>query len=244
MFFTFLSLLLGLSAMAQQSIQLRSTDLTMPNTVIGGNEGDPQIPVVNQLIAVPIGATPTIRVTNYSTTDYNLEEYGIHALSPRQPDAWKDENPENLPFAYNEAAYQVQGLRSEPMARIEVEGIMRGVQVGQMSIEPVSYDPVNNRIRVFNDIEVEVSFNGADAMATEDLLVKTYSPYFTGIYDQLFNGRALRDIYDEHPDLWTAPVKMLVIANRMFENCIQNWVAWKTLKGPCPSIHPLVPYGH
>ena len=265
-FFTFLSLLLGLSAMAQQSIQLRSTNkaecvksdmmslkatfsfsglkaqelqskrgvfstLTMPNTVIGGNEGDPQIPVVNQLIAVPIGATPTIRVTNYSTTDYNLEDYGIHTLSPRQPEAWKDENPENLSFAYNEAAYQVQGLRSEPMARIEVEGIMRGVRVGQMSIEPVSYDPVNNRIRVFNDIEVEVSFDGADARTTEDMLVKTYSPYFTEIYDQLFNGRVLRDVYDEHPDLWTAPVKMLVIANRMFENCIQNWVAWKTLKG-------------
>ena len=38
--------------------------LTMPNTVIGGNEGDPQIPVVNQLIAVPFGATPNIRVTH------------------------------------------------------------------------------------------------------------------------------------------------------------------------------------
>ena len=46
--------------------------LTMPNTVIGGNEGDPQIPVVNQLIAIPFGATPSIRVTHYSTTDYDF----------------------------------------------------------------------------------------------------------------------------------------------------------------------------
>jgi hypothetical protein len=264
--FVLFAIVISVSAMAQQKIQLRSVDkaecvksdmtslkasfsfsgvearelqsergvfstLTMPNTVIGGNEGEPQIPVVNQLIAIPLGATPNIRVISYSTTDYNLEDYDIHTLSPRQPDAWKDEKPENLPFAYNETAYHVQGLRSEPMARIEVEGVMRGVRVGQMSIEPVSYDPVNNRIRVFNDIEVEVSFNGADSRATEDLLVKTYSPYFTNIYDQLFNGRAVRDTYDEHPDLWTAPVKMLVIANRMFENCIQNWVAWKTLKG-------------
>ena len=261
-----LSIMLSVSAMAQQNIQFRSADkaecvksdmtslkatfsfsgleahemqsergvfstLTMPNTVVGGNEGDPLIPVVNQLIAIPFGTTPTIRVTHYSSTDYNLAEYGIHTLSPRQRDVFKDENPENVPFAYNEAAYQTRGLRSEPVARIGVEGTMRGVRVGQMSIEPVSYDPVSNTIRVFNDIEVEVSFDGADAKATEDLLVKTYSPYFSGIYDQLFNGRALRDVYDEHPDLWTAPVKMLVIANRMFENCIQDWVAWKTLKG-------------
>ena len=74
----------GISAMAQQRIQLRSTDkaecvksdmtslqasfsfstieaenvdtqrgqfssLSMPNTVLGGNEGDPQIPVVSEV---------------------------------------------------------------------------------------------------------------------------------------------------------------------------------------------------
>ncbi len=258
-----LSMMLSIGVMAQQRIQLRSTDkaqcvksdmtslkatfsfsgleanevstecgvfsmLTMPNTVLGGNEGDPQIPVVNELIAVPFGATPNIRVTHYSTMEYDLGEYGIHRLSPRQPEAWKDQE---VPFVYNEAAYQTRGLRSEPMVRVSVEGTMRGVQVGQMSIEPVSYDPVNNMIRVFNDIEVEVSFDGADTRATEDMLVKTYSPYFTGVYDLLFNGRAIRGVYEDHPDLWSAPVKMLVIADRMFENCIQNWVAWKTLKG-------------
>ncbi len=264
--FIFLAIMLSVSVMAQQKIQLRSADkaecvksdmtslkasfsfstveaknvdtqrgqfswLSMANTVIGGNEGDPQIPVVNELIAVPFGATPSVRVTNYSTTDYDLEEYGIHTLMPRQPDLRKDQRPEDVPFAYNESAYQTRGLRSEPMVRVGVDGTMRGVQVGQLSIEPVSYDPVNNKIRVFNNIEVEVSFDGADARATEDMLVKTYSPYFNSLYKQLFNGRAILDVYDEHPDLWTAPVKMLVIANRMFESCIQDWLAWKTMKG-------------
>ena len=264
--FFMLLIVMGVSTMAQQSIQLRSTDraeclssdmtslrasfsfstieaenvdtqrgqfswLSMPNTVIGGNEGDPQIPAVSELIAVPLGATPSIRVTSFSTTDYNLEEYGIHRLMPRQPDLRKDQRPEDVPFIYNESAYQTRGFRSEPLVRVSVDGIMRGVQIGRLSIEPVSYDPVNNKIRVFNNIEVEVSFDGANASATEDLLVKTYSPYFNGMYEQLFNGRAVRDVYDQHPDLWQAPVRMLVIANRMFEDCIQDWLAWKTMKG-------------
>ena len=218
----------GLKATELQSERGVFSTLTMPNTVIGGDEGAPQIPVVNQLIAVPFGATPSIRVTSYSTVDYDLEEYGIHRLSPRQPNVRKSED---MPFVYNEAAYQTRGLRSEPLARVSVDGTMRGVQVGRMSIEPVSYDPVNNKIRVFNDIKVEVVFEGADARATEDMLVRTYSPYFDVLYKQLFNGRAIRGIYEDHPDLWQAPVKMLVIANRMFENCIQDWVAWKTMKG-------------
>ena len=218
----------GLEATELQSKRGVFSTLTLPNTVMGGDEGTPQIPVVSKLIAVPVGAMPDIRVTSYSTVDYDLEEYGIHRLSPRQPDVRKNED---MPFVYNEAAYQTRGLRSEPMARVSVDGTMRGVQVGRMSIEPVSYDPVNNKIRVFNDIKVEVVFDGADARATEDLLVRTYSPYFDVLYKQLFNGRAVTDVFDDHPDLWHAPVRMLVIANRMFEDCIQDWVAWKTLKG-------------
>jgi hypothetical protein len=205
--------------------------ISLPNTVIGGNEGEPQIPVVNQLIAVPFGATPSIRVTSFNTTEYALNDYGIQKLMPRQPDLFKNEDPKAAPFVYNEAAYQRRGLCSEPLARVSVKGTLRGVQVGQMSIEPVSYDPVSNTLRVFNNIEVEVYFDGADAKATEDMLVKTYSPYFDILYKQLFNSRAIRDVYEDHPDLWKAPVKMLVIANRMFESCIQDWVAWKTLKG-------------
>ena len=96
--FIILFLMIGVNAMAQQKIRLRSTEdyskceksdmkgftakfsfstleaqdykskegefswLSLPNTVIGGNEGDPQIPVVNELIAVPFGAKPSIRV--------------------------------------------------------------------------------------------------------------------------------------------------------------------------------------
>ena len=207
--------------------------LTMPNTVIGGNEGDPQIPVVNELIAVPFGAIPSIRVTSYSSTDYRLEDYGIQTLVPRQPSLRKDQRPEEVPFVYNENAYQTRGLRSEPMARVSVEGTMRGIRLGKMTIEPVSYDPVNNTLRVFNDIEVEVSFDGADAVATEKMLIDTYSPYFGGIYNMLFNGRAIHSAYDDHPDLYTTPVKMLVVTTSTYTNStpFQTWLNWKKQKG-------------
>ena len=128
LFLMAITLMLGVSVMAQQKIQLRSVDksecvksdmrglkasfsfssidaqdiqsergtfswLSLPNTIIGGNEGDPQIPVINELIAVPFGATPRIEITSYSTTDYRLEDYGIHALIPRQPSLRKDQRP-------------------------------------------------------------------------------------------------------------------------------------------------------
>ena len=208
--------------------------LSLPNTVIGGNEGDPQIPVVNELIAVPYGAQPWVEITSYSTTDYRLEDYGMKTLVPRQPSLRKDKNPEEVPFVYNASAYQsARGFRSEPMATVNVMGTMRGVQLGKMTIEPVSYDPVNNTIRVFNNIEVTVHFDGADALATEKMLVDTYSPYFDVVYKQLFNERAVRDAYSDHPDLYNTPVKMLVVATSAYQNttAFQNWLTWKKQKG-------------
>ena len=208
--------------------------LSLPNTVIGGNEGDPQIPVVNELIAVPFGANPRIEITSYSTTDYRLDDYGIRTLVPRQPSLRKDKRPEEVPFVMNEAAYQsTRGFRNEPKAVVNVMGTMRGVQLGKMTIEPVSYDPVNNTLRVFNNIEVEVHFDGADRQATEDMLVKTYSPYFDIVYKQLFNGDMIRTAYESFPDLYTTPVKMLVVTTTKYTDSepFQTWLNWKKQKG-------------
>ena len=213
--------------------------ISLPNTVLGGNEGDPQVPVVNELIALPIGANPRIEITSFSSTDYRLEDYGIHTLMPRQPSLRKDQNPEDVPFVFNASAYQTRGLASAPRASVNVDGIMRGVQVGKMCIEPVSYDPVNNTMRVFNDIKVKVHFDGSDAQATEDQLIRTYSPYFDIIYRQLFNGRAVLDVYSDHPDLYTTPVKMIVITTPTYANntTFQNWVTWKKQKGIYTTVY-------
>lgn len=207
--------------------------ITMANTVTGGNLGEPQVPVVNELIAVPFGAKPIIRITSFSTTDYRLEDYGIQKLAPRQPSVKKSQKPEEQPFHYNEAAYRKSGLGKEPKAMVSVEGVMRGVQLGKMTIEPVSYDPVNNLLRVFNNIEVEVLFEGADAKATEEMLINTYSPYFDVVYKQLFNGRAVLDTYADHPDLYTIPVKMLVVTTSKYANssAFNSWITWKKRKG-------------
>ena len=208
--------------------------LSLPNTVLNGNVGEPQIPVVNELISVPFGAQPRIEITSYSSTDYNLADYGIKTLVPRQRPVRKSENPDDEPFIINEAAYQsTRGLRSEPHAVVSVEGTMRGVQLGMMTIEPVSYDPVNNKIRVFNDIEVTVHFDEADVQATEDMLLKTYSPAFDAVYSQLFNNRAVTDVYTDHPDLYNTPVRMLVICYSGFQGntALNSWLQWKLQKG-------------
>ena len=204
--------------------------ISMDNSVFGGNIGEPEVPVARKLIAVPFGATPVVTVKNYTVKEYNLADYGIERIYPHQPSVSKSEKDPK--FVYNEEAYAIRGFNeSLPLAQIEVLGTMRGIQLGALQLNNVRYNAAENTIRVYNDIDIEVSFDNADLALTEKTLVNTYSPYFRTVYASLFNDRAINDIYDEHPDLWATPVRVLVIANRMFEDAMEPWLTWKTEKG-------------
>ena len=108
---------------------------------------------------------------------------------------------------------------------------MRGIRIGSLVINPVSYNPGANTLRVFNDIEVEVSFEGADIAETERMLLSTYSPYFDIVYKQMFNYRQIMDVYDDHPDLMAYPVHMIVITPENYISALQPWINWKIQKG-------------
>ena len=204
------------------------SNITMDGTYPSGNIGEPSLPAANQLIAVPFGVNDiTVEVKNYSTSTYRLADYGIKTIYPQQELVYK--NQENVPFAYSDKAYAAKGFAERPIALVQIQGTMRGIQIGALTINPVQYDAATNSIRVYNDIEVEVSYGQYDKSASYNEFARTFSPYFAGIYKQMFNWRD--DVYDQHPDLWQAPVKMLIVANRMFEDCIQDWLAWKTIKG-------------
>jgi len=208
------------------------SEIAIEGTYASGEFGNPELPASHQLLAVPFGATPRVTVTNYSTTDYRLSDYGIGTLIPHQPSVRKDQDPEDVEFVYNAAAYQAtRSLATAPEASIEVQGTMRGIRVGSLVINPVSYNPVENTLRVFNDIEVEISFDGADRAETERMLLSTYSPYFDIVYKQMFNYRQILDVYTDHPDLMAYPVHMIVLTPESYVSTLQPWINWKIQKG-------------
>ena len=206
------------------------SNITMDGTYPSGNVGEPALPAAHQLIAVPFGAkVASLEIKSFSTTTYSLADYGIKTVMPQQPSVRKDQKPEDVKFAYSEKAYAAKSMSQRPIAAFEMKGTMRGIQVGSLTINPVNYNPATNSIEVYNDIEIEVRYDNYDKTAAYNEFARTFSPYFASVYRTMFNWRD--DVYDQHPDLWQCPVKMLVIANRMFEECMQEWIAWKTMKG-------------
>lgn len=205
--------------------------LVMSDAIPSGEIGAPSLPVTRKLIAVPFGAEPVVNVVAYTTSDYKLNDYGVERVFPQQPSYSKDTKAEDIVFQYDKKAYRTRAHSNVPGVSVEILGTMRGVQIAALQVEPVSYNPANNTLRVYNDIQLDVDFENAEVEMTEEVLLESYSPYFDVVYKQLYNSRAVTDIFDEHPDLYKAPVYMTVVANSMFEEALQPWLEWKTQKG-------------
>ena len=197
-----------------------------------GTLGTPKLPAEKHLIEIPFGADVEIKVIKYTTTEYRLADFGIdNPLMPVQPSLRKDQEASQVPFEFKPESFTKNQFTENPIAQIEVLGVLRGIRLARLTIAPVSYNPVTGTIKVYNDIEVEVRYPGADKALTDHIKATTYSPYFDAVYNQVLNSTGNKTVYDDHPDLTKNPIKMVVVSNRMFEETLAPYLEWKTQQG-------------
>ena len=204
-------------------------ELLLEGGYTDGAVGEPQLPVTQRLIEIPFGAEPEVKVLRHSTQEYDLADYGIERIVPMQAPVSKADMPDDVPFAINEASYLQDAYLGQPLATIEVIGTLRGYHIAKLTVAPVSYNPVENKIRVSNDIELRIDFRHADMALTREVKAKTYSPYFDIVGKQLLNN-GVRD-YPNNPDMTRYPIKYVIVADLMFEPYLGAFIDWKTQKG-------------
>lgn len=91
------------------------------------NVGEPQLPVLTQIVEVPQGGEITVSVQSSSKKEEVGSRMGVHCpIYPTQPSQRKDEK--DVPFAYNQEVYE-GSYRSEELVSVEEIGIMRGMRL-------------------------------------------------------------------------------------------------------------------
>ncbi len=203
------------------------SQLIISNTVIDGKVGNPGLPVRKKLIEIPWEAKYSIKIKSYTTNKIKLEG---EKLYPVQPSIAKNVDVNDIPFEINNAIYNDDNYNTEKLVSLEEVGIMRGVRIARLVINPVKYNPVSNTIQVINDIEFNIELSGSNMTLTEYNKDKAYSPYYEVIYNRVNRTYPNHD-YPSNPDMRRYPIKYLIVANRMFENTLQQFIEWKTKKG-------------
>lgn len=187
--------------------------------------GFPELPVITRLLEIPFGAEVKISVVGF---DEEIIDLGANEakLLPTQPSLSKSLDVEDVEFYYNEKAYTLNRFSSEPKAEVDVLGKMRGVQLGRLRVQPFSYNPETNQLKVYNNLKIEVSFPNADISRTKANEQGKYSPVFSQNFNRLVNHKNI-----ERELITIAPLKYVIISDPMFANILQPFIEWKTKKG-------------
>ena len=120
---------------------------------------------------------------------------------------------------------QNQFINSEPV-EINEEGLLRAVRFGNLMINPISYNPVTNELKIKRNIEFNIIFEGANYEATNTEKARLYSPYFEPIYQSMINYSPL----NSREDMIENQVGYIIIANEVFNGHLDDFVEWKTQK--------------
>ncbi|MCK5775261.1 MAG: hypothetical protein KAH25_03750, partial [Bacteroidales bacterium] len=205
------------------------TELRMAGAYTTERIGEPALPAQKKLISIPFGAEVSIKVNSFDVSTINLSEKGIEkALMPLQISIPKDMDASEVTFDYKESAYTAKSFNQSEIAKIEILGVMRGVRIARVTVEPIRYNPSTNQLEVYNNIDISISYQNADWDLTDQTFKATYSPYYDMAYNALLN---MDGTYEDHPDLLTFPVKMVIISDPMFTDALQPFIDWKTKIG-------------
>ena len=189
--------------------------------------GYPELPVNVKIIEVPLGAKIKIALISGDHIDWNLEDLGInHPIYPRQPPVPKNGRNQQT-FAINDNVYSQNKFYPNEIVWFEELGIMRGIRLVRLFVAPLQYNPAKGILRIYSEIEAEITFDSPDIARTRALKKSTESVFFAPFYNNIINYKSAgaKDTIVKYP------VKYVIVSDPMFQSQLQDFIAWKTKKG-------------
>lgn len=189
------------------------------------DKGKPNLPLICRLIEIPQNTKPVIKVLSYDEEIVKLTDYKLlEEIIPAQPSISKSDDPEKIPFYKNKDIYSRNEFFKNDIIKYEDKGFLRSKHLGYIEISPFEYNPVENTLKILNNIKVEVSF--VDDVSTKSINTKSLiSPYFEDISLNTLNTSS------DSKALISGPVKYVIVSDRMFEETLQPFIEWKIMKG-------------
>ncbi|MGD9994543.1 MAG: C25 family cysteine peptidase [Salinivirgaceae bacterium] len=204
------------------------SQLEIPGTYRSGAVGEPQLVSFNKLLIVPVDAEISVSVISYQSNEFDLDPLTkTSRLLPYQPSYRKNENPDEKELLINEKTYAKTSFIEQELVTINYLGKMRGLRLAQLTVNPVQYNPGKNKLRVHNQIVIELTTKNGNVLADEQLLKTTQSPYFEALYQQA----GLEPVTKSLPLTMEHPVSYLVVTPPEFLPGLVPFIEWKTQKG-------------
>ena len=189
--------------------------------------GKPELPMMVKMIEIPVCDNALVTATPGRVKTYPASVFGInHPIFPAQPAHFKSHNGPFL-TEKDDAAYNTNEFYGNELATIQLHGKMRCYNLATLYISPVQYNPVTNEIKIFEDIDITVTYVNPDAQATRQMKQLHNNNMFSDIGNIVINPWQ----FNTKAEVFTKPLKYLIVAHSSFRGQLDAFVAWKKRLG-------------
>lgn len=138
-------------------------DISLPNA-----KGLPNVPTYSRIIAIPQGATAVLHVVSY-------EQQVIQNVNIEPSLGIQDENSEpDMNYTKDMKVYSENAFYPAEFASLSEPSSMRGVDIVNVSVSPVRFNPVTKEAIVYHDIKVQIEFVGGNGQFGDNRLRSKY----------------------------------------------------------------------
>ncbi|WP_461629414.1 C25 family cysteine peptidase [Labilibaculum euxinus] len=188
-------------------------------------KGNPALPRFARSIMIPASADMQVEIV--SSEFIELTDIKI---VPSKGNLTRDIDPKTIPYQYGEI-YQTDAFYPSVLASVNEPYILRSVRGQAVVVQPIAYNPIQKKLRIYTHIEMKVSPSGR--ISTKNAMSGTKSTTADNGFEKVYQNHFLN--YTSNSTKYTAlndaPGNMLIICYDDFMDEMADFVAWKKQKG-------------
>lgn len=130
--------------------------ITLSGIYVPNEAGAPNLPSHSTFVAIPNGATASLRMVSSKTKVIK----NVDLIPAAEPQLDNDNSP--AVYRKNPEIYGRNAFYPETPFRISEVSSIRGVQVVQVGVMPFQYNPVTKELVVYSDLELKIDIEGGE----------------------------------------------------------------------------------
>ena len=136
--------------------QVEGQMVSLSGIFLSNQAGAPDLPSGSAFVAIPNGATPSVKMVNAKTKTIN----NVDLIPAPQPQLDDDDSP--TVYQKDMSIYGRNAFYPATPYRLSEVMTVRGVEMVQVGVMPFQYNPVTKQLIVYEDLELELTTEGGD----------------------------------------------------------------------------------
>ena len=196
--------------------------ISFPGSVPILEKGAPNLPRMSRSIIIPDLAHMELSIIKTEFVDIDISD-----VEPSKGNLTRDIVPSTVPYIYGES-YEVDKFYPSEVAFLREPYILRSMRGQAVVFQPIQYNPVQRKLRIFTQIDIRVQEAGISQV---NPLTRRPSNSDSRAFDHMYRDHFINFPRNDRYDILSEEGPMLVICHGDFLDEMQPFVDWKNYKG-------------